>query len=186
MRAAMLGFRHTPESKEAIRQARLQAGPHSAERAANIKAALAARSPEEKAEHSRKVSETMRRRGSTRGRNNPHFGKQTPHGPRTHWVTHRGVKMRSSWELRFAAALDRRGIEWSYEPRRFDLGEMTYLPDFYVPQFGAYVEIKGWFDPKSQQRIGLFREKHPEIPLIVVNGQVLRQFESIFQARILQ
>jgi len=183
MSASMAGFRHTPQSREAIRQARLVAGPFSAERTENIRAALAAMSPEAKAAHAASISATMRARGTTRGRNNSQFGKTPLHGPRTHWVSHCGVKMRSSWERRFAQAMDSRGIEWVYEPQRFDLGEVTYLPDFYVPELGAYVEVKGWLDPKSQRRISLFREKYPDVPLIVVNGRLLEQYEFSFVRR---
>jgi len=154
--------------------------PHSAETKAKIgasnRASRAAMSPEVKAIVGRKISATMKARGTCRGSNNPCFGKTPKHGPRTHWVEHRGVKMRSSWERRFAEAMDRRGIEWEYEPRRFDLGEVTYLPDFYVAEFGAYVEIKGWLDPQSQRRIKLFRDQYPEIPLIVVTGPTLGQY----------
>lgn len=120
----------------------------------------------------------MRERGVSRGRKNPHFGKNTGRGPRTHWVDYRGIKLRSSYEVRLAQQFDRRGIEWQYEPQRFDLGDSTYLPDFFLPQLEVFWEAKGYLDPKSQRKIELFRALHPETPLIVATNPVIRQMET--------
>jgi len=123
--------------------------------------------PEEKARLSARM----------KGSQNPWWGKQTKHGPRTHWVSYHGVKLRSSYELRFAKALDAHGLKWEYEPRRFDLGLWTFLPDFFLPETGAYWEVKGWFDPKSQKKVQLFRERYPEIPLVIADNEVITMME---------
>jgi len=120
--------------------------------------------------------EELRRRFS--GPENPSFGKTPVHaGPRGRWIEYRGINFRSSYEVRFAKALDARGWPWEYEPERFNLGPCTYLPDFFVPKLAAYVEVKGWMDPQSKRRINLFREVHPKLPLIVATDQIIRMFE---------
>lgn len=96
---------------------------------------------------------------------------------------YRGAALRSSWELRCAQALDALGIEWQFECRRFDLGSQTYAPDFYLPADGAFWEVKGYFGPKSQVTVALFREKYPEIPLVLVTGKVLLAIERAAAAR---
>jgi hypothetical protein len=54
-------------------------------------------------------------------------------------------RMRSSWEIEFAEALDIAGLTWFYEPVRLLLSDgRTYVPDFYVEEWKQYVEIKGW------------------------------------------
>jgi hypothetical protein len=51
------------------------------------------------------------------------------------------TQFRSQLEIRFAKELDAREIKWFYEPER--LGASRYLLDFYLPQFRAWVEVKG-------------------------------------------
>lgn len=56
---------------------------------------------------------------------------------------YRGYFFRSRLEARWAVFFDKLGIEWQYEPEGFELGSAgRYLPDFYVPDLGAWVEVK--------------------------------------------
>lgn len=98
-------------------------------------------------------------------------------GNRGRWTWYDGTHFRSTYEARFAKALDRRNWAWVYEPRRFRLTGTSYLPDFFVPAMKCYVEIKGWFDPNSKEKIRLFREEYPEFLLVVMNERILKQFE---------
>jgi hypothetical protein len=54
-----------------------------------------------------------------------------------------GCHFRSRLEARWAVFFDAAAIRYSYEPEGFDLGGLKYLPDFYLPELGFYVEIKG-------------------------------------------
>lgn len=112
---------------------------------------------------------------ANRGSASPRWGKPPAHGKR---IEHKGHVFRSSYEVRCADALDRKGIKWEYEPRRFDLGDCTYLPDFYLPEQDVYWEVKGWLGPNSQRKINRFREVHPDIPLVVVTNTVLKLMEA--------
>ena len=71
---------------------------------------------------------------------------------------HGTVNMRSQSEVLFAQKLDSYDIGWEYEPRRFDLGYTTYRPDFYLPSFDTYVEVKGWVNDESLRKMSDFRE----------------------------
>ena len=54
-----------------------------------------------------------------------------------------GYRFRSRLEARWAVFFDAAGIEYQYEPEGFELDDGTkYLPDFYLPWFKCYVEIK--------------------------------------------
>lgn len=54
-----------------------------------------------------------------------------------------GYRFRSRLEARWAVFFDAAGIPYQYEPEGFVLSDGTYyLPDFYLPWFHAYVEIK--------------------------------------------
>jgi hypothetical protein len=51
---------------------------------------------------------------------------------------------RSRLEASWADTLTWLAIEWRYEPTRFVLPSGTrYLPDFYLPEIGTWLEVKG-------------------------------------------
>lgn len=61
---------------------------------------------------------------------------------------YKGYRFRSRLEARWAVFFDSMGIEYQYEPEGFEIdlndGEkIFYLPDFYLPNEGCYVEVKG-------------------------------------------
>lgn len=54
-----------------------------------------------------------------------------------------GYRFRSRLEARWAVFFDEASIDYQYEPEGFVLKDGTkYLPDFYLPTFKAFVEIK--------------------------------------------
>ena len=56
---------------------------------------------------------------------------------------YKGYRFRSRLEARWAVFFDALGVQWDYEIEGFELGIAgRYLPDFYLPQIGTYVEIK--------------------------------------------
>jgi hypothetical protein len=67
-------------------------------------------------------------------------------------TVYNGYRFRSRLEARWAVFFDSAGIEYQYEPEGFVLSDGTmYLPDFYLPWFRCYVEIK----PKHSSQIEL-------------------------------
>lgn len=58
-------------------------------------------------------------------------------------TAYKGYRFRSRLEARWAIFFDALGIKWEYEPEGYDLGDAGYyLPDFFLPACGAYVEVK--------------------------------------------
>ncbi|MBQ8010025.1 MAG: hypothetical protein IJ265_00505 [Oscillospiraceae bacterium] len=56
---------------------------------------------------------------------------------------YKGYLFRSRLEARWAVFFDACGIEWEYEPEGLILSDGThYLPDFYLPDFHCYFEVK--------------------------------------------
>jgi hypothetical protein len=89
--------------------------------------------------------------------------------------THAGVWMRClNSEGVFARQLDAAGIEWMYEPRRFRLSIGSYLPDFYLPQFDIWVEVKG--SPRQHgkwpEKIRAFRQETGKCLVIVFQSEL--------------
>ena len=57
---------------------------------------------------------------------------------------YKGYLCRSRTEARWMVAFDKVDIKYEYEPEGFDLGKAgKYLPDFYLPEFNSYAEVKG-------------------------------------------
>lgn len=70
---------------------------------------------------------------------------------------YKGCRFRSRLEARWAVFFDALGIEWQYEPQGFTIlrqgwepdpdeeegNVWRWLPDFFLPQFGCWVEVKG-------------------------------------------
>jgi hypothetical protein len=66
---------------------------------------------------------------------------------------------RSSWEINFAKWCDKNKIQYLYEPVNFNLGEINYIPDFFLPTWNIWVEIKGHYTELCKKKIKLFKEK---------------------------
>ena len=104
-----------------------------------------------------KVSESLVR-GYRQGREFSRF----EHQHHLYRSADREVLMRSLSEVLFAEQLDQFGVEWQYEPQRFFLGWTTYTPDFYLPAFNRWIEIKGFWEEgsKSQRKFIEFCQTH--------------------------
>lgn len=59
-------------------------------------------------------------------------------------TTYKGYRFRSRTEARWAVYFDALGVNWEYEKEGFVMPDGTwYLPDFYLPDHKAWVEVKG-------------------------------------------
>ena len=57
-------------------------------------------------------------------------------------TVYNGRRFRSRLEARWALFFDIANIKYEYEPEGFETDESKYLPDFYLPDFDLYVEVK--------------------------------------------
>ena|GEM_PF-1586943 len=55
-----------------------------------------------------------------------------------------GILYRSILESRWAQFFDAHNIKHKYEPSKIDLGTDKYTPDFWLPEFEKWLEIKPW------------------------------------------
>lgn len=91
--------------------------------------------------------------------------------------------MKSSYEVNFAKWCDQQGIEWRYEPKTFYVGGgrwrgVTYTPDFYLPELGVYVELKGYLEPSQARKYVRFQQRYPDVPWILISGSTEILFAS--------
>ena len=53
-----------------------------------------------------------------------------------------GYRFRSRLEARWAVFFDLIGLKYEYEIQGFEMDELRYLPDFYIPSLNRWFEIK--------------------------------------------
>lgn len=63
-----------------------------------------------------------------------------------------GITFRSRLEADWAATLNANGIKWAYEPETITLPSGTvYIPDFWLPELGTWIEVKGPDIPRVEK-----------------------------------
>lgn len=85
------------------------------------------------------------------------------------------IWLRSSWEYIYAKWLEKNDILFEVEEKRFILtDDISYTPDFFIydnkHKLQYITEIKGFKRELSMQKIEMFRNKYPEIKLIVIDN----------------
>lgn len=71
----------------------------------------------------------------------------------------------SRWEANLARLFNHFGVEWIHQPGSFDLKGQKYTPDFYLPEYDLYIEVKNFLAPYSKDRDGKFRKLYPNLQL---------------------
>ena len=72
-------------------------------------------------------------------------------------------KFRSDYELQVAKRLAEAGVKYEYEAHKLTYypKPKVYIPDFYLPESGIYVEAKGFFSPADRQKMLLVIKDNP-------------------------
>ena len=67
---------------------------------------------------------------------------------RTPIIVYNGIKLKGTWEVETAKWLDGQNISWTNVITGFDYewnnATHLYYPDFYLPEFNCYIEVKGY------------------------------------------
>ena len=88
-------------------------------------------------------------------------------------IKYKNFYLRGNWELSTAKYLTKNHIKWQYEPKTFKFNKFRYTPDFYLPEFNLYIEVKGhWYDNSKRKYLN-FKKKFKNI--ILFNKKKLTQ-----------
>ncbi len=80
--------------------------------------------------------------------------------------------LRSSWEANISRIFNYLGIEWDYEREQFDMGEnLRYQPDFFLAR-NTILEVKGFWDTYSREKVTEFQKKHPEYRVLILDADM--------------
>ena len=89
------------------------------------------------------------------------------------------IWLRSSFEVRVVQKLESLDIKWLYEPKSFDLGNHFYHPDFYLPEYNLWWEVKGWLQDQDRKKLIRFSEMYSEEKIKIVFSDDIEKFEAI-------
>jgi hypothetical protein len=81
--------------------------------------------------------------------------------------------LRGTWELSTARFLSMNNIKWQYEHKTFKFKNYKYTPDFYLPEFNLYIEVKGHWYLNSKKKYLSFKQKFGNI--ILFNKKMLKK-----------
>lgn len=104
-------------------------------------------------------------------------------GGRCEWYWVNGVHVQGTWERDVALKLTELGIQWERPTKNSGLFAYTldgrkrvYTPDFYLPEFDSYLEIKGYWWGDDRRKMDTVREQHPDKNIILIQKN---EFEKL-------
>lgn len=82
---------------------------------------------------------------------------------------------RSGLEIMVATLMEQNAMQAKYEEEtlRYIQPEQKkrYIPDFYLPEYDCYIEVKGLLDAASRKKMLLVKEQYPEKKFIFLFGK---------------
>lgn len=98
-------------------------------------------------------------------------------------TTYKGITFRSRTEVRWSIFFTAMGIEWEYEPEGLELQNgARYLPDFYLPRFRWWAEVKPTGEILRQERKSITFCSAADISLLLLVGTPeCKEYEAIHQ-----
>jgi hypothetical protein len=93
------------------------------------------------------------------------------------WYEVNGVKVQGSWEKLVAEFLTENSIKWE---RRYLIYDKIkrYTPDFYLPDYDIYIEVKGWMKEKDINKMYKVIQEH-FIDLRIIEYNELKNLEEL-------
>ena len=92
-------------------------------------------------------------------------------------VEHNGQKLKGSWEVKVAEWLDSQNVTYKVEHKGFDYvfenKTKKYYPDFYLPDYDVYVEVKGWKRDKDVAKWSQFPDK-----LVIIDDTNIKELDD--------
>ena len=98
------------------------------------------------------------------------------------------VSMDSTWEVECAKRLDELGIRWIRNPN-LKLKYTTrgrrarnYIPDFYLPDYDVYIEVKGYWTDAARHKMKDVQERNPVKIIILESLEEIGSFSPDISA----
>ena len=100
--------------------------------------------------------------------------RQSEHnsGGKSKWYEVAGKKVQGTWERDLALLFERQGVQWerckswSYY---IDGKKKSYTPDFYLPEYGIYLEVKGYWWGADKEKMEAVKFQYPYRKLLILD-----------------
>jgi hypothetical protein len=84
------------------------------------------------------------------------------------WSDHFQQFFASGYEEDVARVLECNRIIWKYEKFMFFIGTTIIVPDFYLPEYDLFVEVKGLWRGNAKGKFSTFKYCYPKVKMILV------------------
>jgi len=87
---------------------------------------------------------------------------------------------KSDFERKVATVFDLEGIDWQYEKWMFEVGQNGhYTPDFWLPKFGSFIEVKGMWWTTQRRKFDKFTGQYSKVPIMLFNWLLKPEVDKI-------
>ena len=94
--------------------------------------------------------------------------------PSEYWCKETKKHYRSKSEATFARWCNANGIDWEYEPYTIQLNDrQTYTPDFWLPEFYHFAEVKGAWSGSGKKKVR--KTKELGFNIVLVSDDLIRK-----------
>ena len=96
-------------------------------------------------------------------------------GGKCKWYTVAGQKVQGTWERNVALKFEELSIEWVKLKTHNDIlkyevdGKIkSYTPDFYLPFYNVYLELKGYWWGNDREKMNIVLAQHKDKNILVI------------------
>ena len=104
-------------------------------------------------------------------------------GVRAKWYNVAGQKCQGTWERNVALKLEELGIEWKKLKTNKDVLEYVmdnkvrcYTPDFYLPAYNIFLEVKGHWWGRDREKMDIVLETYPGKKIVILEKEQYEKF----------
>ena len=90
------------------------------------------------------------------------------------------IKVQGTWEKKIAYYLTNNNILWKRGLLKY-LEVKRYIPDFYLPEYDMYIEVKGWWKNSDIIKMNNIHKEYPNIDLKIID---ISNMEDLLQNKI--
>jgi hypothetical protein len=83
---------------------------------------------------------------------------------------------RSLYEYHVATWLQKNNIKFDFEPFTIKFDGKSYLPDFFLIDYGVFLEVKGKWGVSQKKKLAHFRQTFPHLKLLVIPWTLNKEF----------
>jgi hypothetical protein len=102
-------------------------------------------------------------------------------GGKSKWFEVNGKKVQGTWERTFALYCNENNIVWDRcKPWKYVLNGKTkrYTPDFYLPAYDIYIEIKGRWWGNDREKMDAVIEQHPDKKIFIIEKEQYNDLDA--------